>query len=50
MALTIRASGEVDETNAIVQLDLHAQTLPIVIKDSVEELSPLFEPFTTQPV
>ena len=38
-------SGVVDETNAIVQLDLHAQTLPAVIQDSVRELSPLFQSY-----
>ena len=46
----LKASGEVKETNAVAQLDLYAQVLPIVIKDSVEELLPLFEAFTAQPM
>jgi len=44
----LRQSGEVSETNAIAQLDINAQTLPVVISDNVDDLYELFSAYLTK--
>ncbi len=46
MAERLRAASKSDSVlNAIVDLDVYAQTLTIVIEDSLEELLSIFEPY-----
>jgi len=46
MVKRIRSASKTDSSvNAIVLLDLHAKTLPHVIRQSLEEIRYLFEPF-----
>lgn len=46
MAKRVRSTSKTDASvNAIVLLDMYAKTLPYVIKQSLEELRYLFEPF-----
>ena len=46
MATRVRSGSKTDSSvNAIVLLDMYAKALPYVIKQSLEELRYLFEPF-----
>jgi hypothetical protein len=42
----LQSASETDSTiNAVVLLDMYAMTLPMVIEESLEEISYLFAPF-----
>jgi hypothetical protein len=46
MATRVRSGSKTDSSvNAIVLLDMYAKAMPYVIRQSLEELRYLFEPF-----